>query len=344
MTHPMIRKAGLFTLSTALLLSAHSARSQGKIREEAVQLFNGKDLSNFYTWLVGTRYDDPDRVFSVVDHIDGAPAIRVSGQHWGGLVTRAEFSDYHLVVEFRWGLVTWGERKDRAKDSGILVHCQGPDGNTSKDFGGPWMKSVECQIIQGGVGDLILVEGYDASGNRSAPRLTIQAGRDRDGENVYDPQEPPREFLRGRINWFGRDPDWDGALGYRGRRDVESVDGQWTRVEVICRGDSITNIVNGTVVNAGTRASVIRGRIILQSEGAEIYFRKVELRPLVTMRASDDPIVPRCHESLYSWKVLINGSALRQVNIPLDRFDLCILKDVEVSTGFALTTFMTGAW
>ncbi len=307
MTHSMIRKAGLFVMSAAVLVSAHSARSSGKIREEAIQLFNGRDLSNFYTWLVGTRYDDPDHVFSVVDQIDRAPAIRVSGRHWGGLVTREEFSDYHLVVEFRWGLVTWGERKDRAKDSGILVHCQGPDGNTAKDFSGPWMKSIECQIIQGGVGDFILVEGYDAAGNRSGPKLTVHAGRDRDGEDIYNPQEPLREFLRGRINWFGRDPDWDGALGYRGRRDVESADGQWTRVEVICKGDSITNVVNGTVVNSGTRASLTRGRIILQSEGAEIYFRKVELRPLVATHTGDDPIVPYWYEPLYTWKAMPRG-------------------------------------
>ncbi len=279
MTHLMIGKAGVITLSMALLFGGHASGPSGKTQEEAIQLFNGKDLSNFYTWLVDTRYSDPDCVFSVVDQIDGAPAIRVSGRHWGGLVTREEFSDYHLVVEFRWGLITWGERKDKAKDSGILVHCQGPDGNTSKDFNGPWMKSVECQIIQGGVGDLILVEGFDAAGNRSGPKLTVHAGRDRDGEDVYDPHALPREFLRGRINWFGRDPDWNGVLGYRGHRDVESVDGQWTRVEVVCKGDSITNIVNGTVVNSGTRASLTRGKILLQSEGAEIYFRKVELEP-----------------------------------------------------------------
>ncbi|NWG12244.1 MAG: DUF1080 domain-containing protein [Acidobacteria bacterium] len=271
-------KARAMVLLMALSICGYSAPQTAESGKEVIQLFNGKDLSGFYTWLMKTGYGDPDRVFSVVDQIDGAPAIRVSGRHWGGLVTREEFSDYHLVVELRWGLVTWGERKDRAKDSGILVHCQGPDGNTSKDFNGPWMQSIECQIIQGGVGDIILVEGYDAAGNRSGPRLTVQAGRDRDGEAVYDPAAAPGGFLRGRINWFGRDPDWRDALGYRGGRDVEGPDGQWTRVEIICKGGSITNIVNGTVVNAGTRASLTRGKITLQSEGAEIYFRRVELR------------------------------------------------------------------
>ena len=60
-------------------------------------------------------------------------------------------------------------------------------------------------------------------------------------------------------------------------RDAEKPRGEWNKVEMICDGDKLTNIINGVVVNEGTNASVTRGRI-LQSEGAEIYFRKVELR------------------------------------------------------------------
>jgi hypothetical protein len=216
----------------------------------------------------------------VVDQVDGAPAIRVSGQHHGAFITKGEYSNYHLVVEYRWGLVTWGERKNSARDSGILLHCQGPDGNTARDFNGPWMRSVECQIIEGGVGDFILVAGHDAGGNRIVPTMTVTASKDRDGENVYDPSAPVREFRGGRINWFGRDPDWQGSLGFRGRQDVESPGGEWTRVEVICDGDKITNVVNGKVVNVGTRSSLTRGKIIFQSEGAEIFFRRIEIRPL----------------------------------------------------------------
>ena len=49
---------------------------------------------------------------------------------------------------------------------------------------------------------------------------------------------------------------------------------------MICDGDSITNIVNGQVVNKGTKSSLTRGKIIFQSEGAEIYYRNIELTPL----------------------------------------------------------------
>jgi 3-keto-disaccharide hydrolase len=267
-------------IAAALPLTAVHCPTAGRRAPEARQLFNGRDLTNFYPWMAGTGREDPNHVFSVVDQVDGAPAIRVSGQGYGGFITSEEFADYRLTVEFHWGLLTWGNRKNGAKDSGVLLHCQGPDGNTGKDFKGPWMLSQECQIIQGGVGDLIMVAGYDAAGKQTVPRLTATAGKDRDGEDVYDPNAPPREFQGGRINWSGRDPDWKDMLGFRGRQDVESPGGEWTRLEVICDGDGITNIVNGKTVNQATKSSLTRGKLLFQCEGAEIYFRKIQLEPL----------------------------------------------------------------
>ncbi len=248
--------------------------------ERPIVLFDGRGLDAFETWLVDSHREDPDRVFSVVDQVDGAPALRVSGQHWGGIVTRQSFRDYRLVVEFRWGLATWGERKNAARDSGVLVHCQGREGNTGPDANGPWMRSIEAQVIEGGVGDFILVAGFEPDGRRMVPSLVATAGVDRDDEPVYDPNAAPRPFTDGRVNWFGRDVDWKDVLGFRGRHDVESPYGQWTRLEVIAQGDQVTNVVNGTVVNRAMQASLREGRIMLQSEGAEIYFRKVELHPL----------------------------------------------------------------
>ena len=245
-----------------------------------IRLFNGKDLSNFYTWLVDYHYEDPLRVFTVVDHIDGGPAIRISGEQFGGLITKERYSDYHLIVEFRWGPVTWQPRATRARDSGILLHCQGPDGNSRPDFNGPWMLSQECQIIEGGVGDFIMVRGYTKSGKVIVPSLTTTVSRDRDGEWVYDPNGQERKFEGGRINWLARDSDWKDVLGFRGKRDVESPFGKWTRLEVICQGDRITNIVNGKVVNRAWNSSLTAGKILFQSEGAEIYFRRIELKKL----------------------------------------------------------------
>jgi hypothetical protein len=279
----------LLPLLVLILPVAPPAAAQVVAPEETIRLFEGRHLSPFYTWLVDTRREDPDRVFSVVDQVDGAPAIRISGEHWGGLVTRESFRDYHLIVEFRWGLATWGDRKEAARDSGVLIHCQGPDGNTGEGFTGPWMRSVEAQIIEGGVGDIILVAGFDREGRRVVPRLTAPVTEDRDKEPVYDPEGESREFEGGRINWRGRDPDWEDRLGFRGRRDVESPSGEWTRLEVLADGDRITILVNGSVVNAGTGSSLTEGRILIQSEGAEIYVRRVELRPLPPPGAMGSP-------------------------------------------------------
>jgi hypothetical protein len=263
------------------LLSTGSPAAETAVRpDRTIRLFDGKSLDAFYTWLVDTHRGDPLRVFTVVDQVDGAPAIRISGERWGGLVTREAYRDYRLVVEFRWGLATWGERRTATRDSGVLVHGQGPDGNTGADGNGAWMRSVEAQVIEGGVGDFILVAGFDPGGRKVQPRLTARAGTDRDGEPVFDPKGEAREFESGRINWFGRDPDWQDRLGFRGKQDVESAYGGWTRLEVIADGDRVTNIVNGTVVNEGTRSSLTEGKILLQSEGAEIYFRRIDLEPL----------------------------------------------------------------
>jgi hypothetical protein len=276
----MLIRTTLALMATLLLGPARPCFSQAVAPEETIALFDGEDLDSFYSWLADSGRQDPERVFSVVDQVDGAPAIRISGEHWGGLVTKESFRDYHLVVEFRWGLLTWGERRGAARDSGVLIHCQGPDGNTAEDLHGSWMRSLEAQIIEGGVGDFILVAGFDAQGRRVVPRLTAPVTLDRDGESVYDPRGEAREFEGGRINWSGRDVDWEDRLGFRGRQDVESPYGEWTRLEVIADGDRVTNIVNGTVVNVGTGSSLSQGKILIQSEGAEIYFRRIELRPL----------------------------------------------------------------
>jgi len=49
---------------------------------------------------------------------------------------------------------------------------------------------------------------------------------------------------------------------------------------VICDGNKITSLVNGTVVNVAVDAGLSGGNIQFQSEGAEIFFRKIEIHPL----------------------------------------------------------------
>ena len=244
---------------------------------ETISLFNGKDLTNFSTWLTDFKYEDPHRVFTVVDQVDGTPAIRSSGQYWGGIITKEQYQNYHLIVEFRWGTATWGTRKNRTKDSGILLHCQGPEGNAAADFNSPWMHSVEFQIIEGGTGDIILVNGFTKEGQRMLPRLTATVSGD---NRVWDPNGTPKEFEGGRINWYGRDPEWKDVLGFRGRQDVEKPGGQWNKLDAFCEDDSLVYLVNGVVVNKATGSSLKAGKLLFQSEGAEVFFRRIELHPL----------------------------------------------------------------
>jgi hypothetical protein len=173
-----------------------------------------------------------------------------------------------------------GRRKARARDSGILLHAQGRLGNTGKDFNGPWLRSIEFQIIEGGVGDILPVLGYDESGAAIRPTVTSTTRKDRDGETVFDPKGTPGTFSGGRVNWWGRSEDWADQLGFRGARDVETAGFGWTHVEAVVDGSNLTYFVNGQRVNAATNSSFTSGKIMIQSEGAEIYFRRLELQPL----------------------------------------------------------------
>jgi hypothetical protein len=260
--NPMLKR---FALTVLLLAVVAGASGAGGTVTEPVRLFNGKDLTGFYTYLEKYgKNNDPEKVFTVVDG-----AVRVSGEVFGAFITEKEYENYHLVVEFKWGERTGPKRAQNARDSGILLHCVGEDGAA----GGVWMESIECQMIEGGTGDFILVKG------KNQPTLTARAEK-RGGEFYFNPQAEPVKFTSGRINWFDRDPAWKDVKGFRGKHDVEKEVGQWNTLECICDGDKITVVLNKTVVNAGTSASHTRGKILFQSEGAEVFFRRIDLLPL----------------------------------------------------------------
>ena len=232
--------------------------------KKKIALFNGKNLDGWYTWLQESKYQDPKHVFTVEDR-----AIRVSGEEWGGLTTKNMYRDYHLIVEWKWGGPNHGKREGRARDSGILVHGVGEDGAHD----GIWLQSIESQVIEGGTGDFIMVNG------RERPTMTAKV-REFNGQFYWDENGTPKTLERGRFDWFGRDPNWKDQLGYRGPKDIEKPVGEWNRQEVVADRDTLTNIVNGVVVNKGYRVYPTAGKIQLQSEGAEIYYRRVEMIPV----------------------------------------------------------------
>jgi hypothetical protein len=241
---------------------------------DVVKLFDGTSLDGFYTWLKSTKYEDPKQIFRVTDGM-----LHVTGDGLGAVITKKEYRDYHCVLEFKWGPRTWQHRTDRTKDSGLLVHSVGADGA----YGGTWMPSMEAQIIEGGMGDFILVGGNDKEGNPVPLSLTCETDRDRDGEVIWKAGGKRETFdldNRARINWWGRDPDWEDVLGFRGEHDVDSPDGEWTRMEVVCDGGHIQIFVNGVKVNEGFDSYPSYGRLQLQTEMAELFVRRWELWPL----------------------------------------------------------------
>lgn len=239
-----------------------------------IVLFDGKTLGDCYTWLQDSKLSDPRQVFRVDNGM-----LHITGDGFGSLITNESYRDYHLVLEYRWGEKTWRDRKNAARDSGLLIHSNGVDGG----YSGIWKPSLEVQIIEGGVGDFILVTGNDESGEPIPMSLTTLVKKDRDGEVVWNEAGEESTFddvNRSRINWKDRDPDWDDVKGFRGAKDVDSPGKAWTRIDVFADGDRITTFVNGTKVNEALHATPAEGQIQLQTELAEVFFRRWELYPL----------------------------------------------------------------
>ena len=78
----------------------------------------------------------------------------------------------------------------------------------------------------------------------------------------------------------------DAETRRKGRRHLNLTDssekpaGEWNTMEIVAKGDEVIVYVNGDLVNHGTQSSATKGAISLQSEGAEVHFRKVHLTPL----------------------------------------------------------------
>jgi hypothetical protein len=265
--------------------SQDGLRAQALAPQQRIPLFNGRNIEAFDTWLADQGLNrDPRRVFTVVDQIDGAPAIRISGDGYGGLLSKQAFKRYKITVEFRWGLITWANRRQAARDSGFLLHCVGEPGNFENTFASPWMRSIEFQIIEGGVGDLLLLYGWDRAGEKLPTTLRMATRKDRDGEAVFDPDASTLEAVTAfRVNWWGRDVDWKDTLGFRGGADVDSPLGHWTLLEAYVFDGDVRFYVNGKLANEGFGSNLTEGKLLFQTEGAEIFFRKIQLDPLHAM-------------------------------------------------------------
>src|SRR4051812_25204349 len=268
-------------LLAAALLGCVSAQAA----EKWTSLWNGKDLTQWSHWLAkphasvvvdGVAKDekgnyteplgerDPLKVFSVVE-IDGAPAIRVSGQVFGELRSKQSLENYHLRLQFRWGAKKWPPRDkpETPRDSGLLYHVHAAPGAEGR----VWARSIELQIQEHDVGDLYAV------GSQISVRCTPRAGS---AKPIFD-YDP-----KGEWHMFSQVPGSEGRCVKQ--PDNEKPTGEWNTVELVCLGEDSIHIVNGQIVmrlhhprriDTPTPHLVTEGPIILQSEGAEVYYRDV---------------------------------------------------------------------
>lgn len=242
--------------------------------EKATPLFSGKDLAGWDTWLGSPKKGekaiglniDPDKVYTVVE-TDGKPAIRISGQVFGALTTTGEFENYHLKLEFKWGEKRWPPREKAVRDSGLLYHCVGPQGAQ----GTFWMRSQELQIQEKDCGDYWSVAGaiVDVEGER------------KDGKG-------PLVYKKGGQKFTVPSKEAGGNRIVK-HPDNEKPTGEWNTIELYTVGQTSVHLVNGKVnmILTGSRQIVdkkevplTKGKIQLQSEGAEVYYRNITIRTI----------------------------------------------------------------
>lgn len=272
-------------LAAAFAVAAVQAPSEWK------PLWNGRDLHDWTTWIAtpdksvtvaDVKRDaagkylepigperDPLHIFTVVQ-MDGRPAIRISGEVFGELRTKASLHNYHLRLQFKWGEKKWPPRDAAGtpRDSGLLYHVHAAPGENGR----VWARSIELQIQEHDVGDLYAI------GSVIAVRAKARRGTQ---PLLYD-YDPDGEWT-----FFSQ------AQGASGRcikqPDNEKPTGEWNTVELIAFGDDSIHIVNGKVVmrlhgplniSGAVPEPVTSGPIILQSEGAEVYYRDIEVRPI----------------------------------------------------------------
>lgn len=240
-------------------------------KEKWTSLFNGKDLQGWDIYLKpekgnpGGLNNDPKKVFTIVS-TEGEPAIRISGEITGAISTKKEYSDYHLQLLFKWGQQSWGQKKNKKKDSGLLYHSVGPYG---ADWGA-WMRSQEFQVEEGNCGDYWGCAGGAAE---------IPAMKKSDSEYVYASSGTTYTFKDDKV--IGRHCIKQG--------DAEKPTGEWNTLDLYCHGDTSVHMVNGKVmmilyhnsqVDNGQLRPLTKGKIQLQSEGAEVFYKHIRIEPI----------------------------------------------------------------
>jgi len=202
-------------------------------------------------------------------HTNGGETIlRVSGEYYGALTTKASYRNYHLRLKFKWGEDIYDPRKALLKDSGILYHAQGPDG---AEHWRSWKLSQEFQIMQGHLGD------YWSQANSA---IDIRA---------FIPEyimSPAADLSQDFIS-VGEGQD---IKGYVMRSANYEIPNDWNTLELITFEGQSLHIVNGQIVMAlknsryidknGQAVPLNEGQIQLQSEAAELFYKDIAIKEI----------------------------------------------------------------
>lgn len=214
-------------------------------------------------------YDKNEQnVFSMIEE-DGVPVLHISGETYGCVFTKQDYKDYHFRLKTRFGTKRSNPRTDKALDSGILYHSQGEAG---VDYWYSWMRSLEFQVMDGGTDEGVSGDFWSVAGTSADIRATKT-----DKGYFYDPE--------GELLTFGA----NGVASQCRAADYTSPTHEWTTMELICYQGKSLYIVNGHVAMAlqnlryrdGEKdIPLTEGKIQLQSEGGEVYYKDAEIKPI----------------------------------------------------------------
>ncbi len=220
---------------------------------------------------IGMNKDDK-QVFSMIEEA-GEPVLKITGEIYGAAATKQEFDNFHFKAKFKWGEKKWEPRLNELKDSGILYFSVGDFG---VDYWHSWMESQEFQIIEGGIGDYWTIANA---------QIDIPAHKP-EGSDLfhYSADAPLLHFAAGESST---------AVANHCRRGQDrEIPNAWNEIEIICYDGNCVHVANGGVVMTlsnsrhivnGETTPLRRGKIQIQSEAAEVFYKDVVIKPISAM-------------------------------------------------------------
>ena len=277
----------LLVFLLASLISCNTNTKKENSETTWVSLWNGQDLSGWHSYL-GTPFtmdadslgntlepygidNDPLEVIKIVK-TDKGNAIRISGVAWGMIYTEGVYKNYHLKLKVKWGEKMHPPREKGPRDSGLLYHGFGEPGSAED-----WMGSQELQIQQGDMGDYWPVGDVE---------IDIPSIPYKDMCYIYKEGADLRTYYNAEILETASQDSIAKRRVFKAF-DAEKTHGEWNDIELITMDGNSIHIVNGEVVMrlynsriGSSQEALNSGRIILQSEGAEVYYKDIHIREL----------------------------------------------------------------